>query len=358
MDLFPDLESNYPYDAFIAASTQYSREILQHGLRVREGKPPDPGLHAPMHNVVGVTIGEKIKDGVRTGSVSVIFFVRRKYPLAELDAKDLLPTTALGGLPIDVVETGDFVSLGLTGGSTAVDPKQMKRPAPPGFSISGVKDHGGTGTFGALVRRASGAAHFILSNHHVLADPDNVAANGDVFQPGLADRPVPPGTGTPVTRIGQVAQVLPLNLPPTPNRVDAALASVLNQSDVTNEIPVIGIPAGTVAAVAGRQVRKFGRATGLRTGLIENPAVTSVAVAIPHADVLEFMFTDQIVIRSDSSQPFSGLGDSGSLVVDGITKEAVGLLFAGNQNASGVLGIYSLANPIDLVFSELDCTLA
>ena len=39
----------------------------------------------PLHNVVGVGIGEKISEGKQTGTLAVKLFVRMKYPLSELN---------------------------------------------------------------------------------------------------------------------------------------------------------------------------------------------------------------------------------------------------------------------------------
>jgi hypothetical protein len=61
------------------------------------------------------------------------------------------------------------------------------------------------------------------------------------------------------------------------------------------------------------------------------------------------LFDRQIEIRGDKATPyFSGIGDSGSLLVENqSTRRAVGLLFAGTQK-----GI-SFANPINEVLSAL-----
>jgi hypothetical protein len=357
MDQLPGLKSDYPYDALLAASAQYSYEVLEEGVkqrhRARRSRPEDS--QAPRDNVVGVAVGEKITGQSPTGLASVILYVRRKFPRESVEPSHRLPRT-LHGIPVDVVETGSFVALGCAAG-LAVQPKSRQRPAAPGSSIGGTPGHGGTGTFGALVRRLTGDGLFILSNHHVLADPDSTSPGDAVFQPGPDDE-----VEGEDTRIGNVADVVPLLPPPATNRVDAAIARVLDPQSVSTHILGIGAPTSTRAAVVGRTVRKFGRSTQCRIGRIDSVPHARISVTFPHANFTEFMFIDQIVIRSSNpAAPFSDKGDSGALVLDGDTTQAVGLLFAGNTNpnANGVVqGIHSLANPIDLVLADLGATFA
>lgn len=63
-------------------------------------------------------------------------------------------------------------------------------------------------------------------------------------------------------------------------------------------------------------------------------------------------FEDQIVVKSNDSNPFSGGGDSGSLIVDAGTCEPVGLLFANSRQAA-----LTIANPIDLVLQRYGVTI-
>jgi hypothetical protein len=349
VDQLPGLNSDYSYDSLLTASDQYAREVLETGLRIRGGDFRRLNAPEPLHNVVGVAVGEKITENARTSIASVVLFVRRKYRVEEIPFANRLPSD-LDGIPVDVIETGEFVALGCDS-VTAIDPKHMKRPAVPGYSIGGVRGHGGTGTFGALVTQGGGSL-FILSNHHVLADPDSVALDGDVFQPGKDDR-----NDKVDTRIGKVAKIVPLLPPPGVNVVDAAIAGVLASTDVGKEILGIGAPTGTRAAVFGDLVRKFGRSTRCRIGRVDQTPSAHVAVTIPHANLTEFLFRDQIVIRTeDPTGSFSAKGDSGSLILDADTTDAVGLLFAGNvhpANPGPIQGVYSLANRIDVVLREL-----
>src|SRR5262245_57274345 len=150
---------------------------------------------APRSNVVGVGIGEKIVEGKPTGLRCLKFFVRVKYPLAQLASRDRLPRQA-DGLPVDVEEVGNFRRLARKkkkrnkGGAAAPvpDPRARRRPARPGSSVGfrfPEDEFQMAGTFGALVRDASGT--YLLSNNHVLANENRLPAGSPIFQPGLLD---------------------------------------------------------------------------------------------------------------------------------------------------------------------------
>ena len=63
-----------------------------------------------LKNVVAVGIGYKIAGGVQTSEVSVIVSVVKKLPLVQLPEAARVPRT-LGGVPTDVVETGEIRAL-------------------------------------------------------------------------------------------------------------------------------------------------------------------------------------------------------------------------------------------------------
>ena len=58
-------------------------------------------------NVVGIGVGFKEKDNKLTDQVALIVNVTEKKPLAELAAKDVIPST-LAGVATDVQEVGRF----------------------------------------------------------------------------------------------------------------------------------------------------------------------------------------------------------------------------------------------------------
>ena len=56
-------------------------------------------------NVVTLAIGEKIRAGVRTGQIAIIFLVKKKVPESELRKEEIIPNM-IKGYPTDVVEVG------------------------------------------------------------------------------------------------------------------------------------------------------------------------------------------------------------------------------------------------------------
>ena len=84
-------------------------------------------------------------------------------------------------------------------------------------------------------------------------------------------------------------------------------------------------------------MRKFGRTTGYTEGMVIYMGVT---IDVSYGEKAA-RFVDQII-----ATPMSEGGDSGSLVVAGDSDVAIGLLFAGSEQAT-------IINPIGAVLDEL-----
>ena len=97
-----------------AAKQEWSARLLAPTItRMAAARAPrGVSVAAPMpqRNVVGVAVAEKFVDGAPTGALGLTFFVRVKFPAAQLSRSELLPT-AVNGIPIDVVEVGTFRAL-------------------------------------------------------------------------------------------------------------------------------------------------------------------------------------------------------------------------------------------------------
>jgi hypothetical protein len=196
------------------------------------------------------------------------------------------------------------------------------------------------GTFGALVGDAGGAI-YVLSNNHVLADENRLPLGDPIFQPGLLD-----GGRPGRDRIADLTRFVRLD-PQGTNDFDAAIARASDPAMVSRDILFIGAPAGVAAAQLDMIVHKFGRTTDYTVGrVIDVTADVSVAY-----DIGTLVFTDQILIRGLSEQPFSKAGDSGSLILQRSTNHAVGLLFAGSAS-------HTIANHIQGVLGALNVQLA
>ena len=121
------------------------------------------------------------------------------------------------------------------------------------------------------------------------------------------------------------------------NQVDAAVAKPLSDGDLSNEVLDIGEVSGVAEPALGLAVRKSGRTTEFTTGEI---LVLDATVSINYGDDRVAQFEGQIVTSAMSQG-----GDSGSLLVAEDPAKAVGLLFAGSNQAT-------IHNPIAQV---LDC---
>jgi hypothetical protein len=301
---------------------------------------------APTENVMGVGVGEKISSGRLTGVWAVKFFVRLKYPEAQLETKHRLPKS-IAGLPVDVEQTGLFRPFAAPAKEAAKkaatpNPRTKIRPAQPGCSV-GFKDPDPkfkvAGTFGALVRDKT--TSYILSNNHVLADQDRLPPGSPIFQPGLLD-----GGNSNTDQIAELTKAVPLQVK-VPNHVDCAIAQLLKPSLANNEIVFIGAPQGTADAQIDMTVHKFGRTSGYSVGRISS-IDTDVKVQY---DAGKLTFDSQVIIVGLDGSPFSAAGDSGSLILERPSNQAVALLFAGSSS-------HTIANHIGDVLQALKITLA
>lgn len=125
------------------------------------------------------------------------------------------------------------------------------------------------------------------------------------------------------------------------NKLDAALAKPNDASMFSNEILNIGAITGTKPASLGMPVRKTGRTTGYTEGSITLINATVDVGYVTNAGKKTARFVGQVMTTNMSAG-----GDSGSLVVDKNSQNAVGLLFAGSSAAT-------IITPIDLVLQKL-----
>ncbi len=300
---------------------------------------------APIHNVVGVGVGEKISDGKQTGALAVKLLVRLKYPQSELDSKHLLPRD-IDGIPTDVEEVGTFRKFPAVAArrkpAGIPNPRTKIRPAQPGSSI-GFQDPNNqftmAGTFGAVVKDKNGI--YVLSNNHVLADENRLPPGASIFQPGLLD-----GGSIATDQIASLTKFITLQTQ-QPNQVDCAIAKATSQNILSSAVLYIGGPQGPTDAAIDMPVHKFGRTTSYTVGQVTS---TDTDVTVGY-DIGNLAFTGQIIIVGNGGKAFSNAGDSGSLILQRGTNKAVGLLFAGSAS-------HTIANHISDVLKSLGVTLA
>jgi hypothetical protein len=245
-----------------------------------------------------------------------------------------------------IVQTGiitvtDTENLMSGGGEPTPPPTKGRlskwRPCPPGTGIT-VKGGLGQGTFGAVVLK--NGMKKILSNNHVLAAFGNVAIGSPVYQPPYSTTNV----------LAKLESFVPVSQS-TPNKVDCALASPVSQDDITPNILVKNdsldgslIPKGVKEAYVDQRVVKSGSSSGYTEGAVLFTD-GSIKVNVPHGTGV-FIFDDIII----GTKGLASEGDSGSLLMDKDTLEAVGLIFASSSTTSAACRIQS-------ILEALGCTL-
>ena len=231
------------------------------------------------------------------------------------------------------------------------DPTLKARPAPVGFSVGHPAIT--AGTIGARVVNPS-LSVFLLSNNHVLANSNNASIGDPILQPGPFDG------GVAADQIGTLFAFKAIDFSGAGNTIDAAIA-LSTASVLSNATPAddgYGMPSAQLwndansdgvfddkNAMLNLPVQKYGRTTkrthGTVTGI--NARLNICYEVLFIFCVKQATFVDQIVIEPG---PFSGGGDSGSLIVtDDLNLNPVALLFAGSETQT-------IANRVDLVLNH------
>lgn len=209
----------------------------------------------------------------------------------------------------------------------------------------------GTGTLGSLVEDGGGT-QYILSNNHIFGELNQATPGDDVIQPGYLDDCFNQDPSANV--VADLSEFVTLVFGGADNLVDAGIAEIrAGAVDTSGTILDIGTIATTTAApFVGQAVKKSGRTTGLTNGTVNAISVTVnvgyLACGAKQNEGQTGHFVDQIEITPGS---FIAGGDSGSLMVDSTTNQAVGLLFAGSSFSA-------IANKIDNVLCAFSTPLA
>jgi hypothetical protein len=284
--------------------------------------------------VVGIGTG-MTEDGRPAVLVMLKSEIKPEQGLSKISA---IPAV-LDGVPVVTLVTGEIKAL-KSGGS--FNPTLRHRPAPNGVSLGHPAIT--AGTLGCLV--SSGGTIYILSNNHVMANENQANIGDDILQPGPFD-----GGQNPADRIADLSAFEQIVFSPLANNViDAAIADVVNDNDVTGathpNAGSYGSPrTNPLNASVGLRVQKYGRTTRHTQGTVQ---AINATVNVTYGSGIA-RFVGQIVIGPGG---FSAGGDSGSLIVGrggNNARRPVGLLFAGSSSAT-------IANPIGAVLSEFNVT--
>ncbi len=289
--------------------------------------------------IQGIGVARRMTAGNFVDAMALKVYVAKKQPVKNLN--DPVPkkirVPEIGMLETDVEEIGPVSKEIFT---------EKVRPAMPGCGL-GHPDIT-VGTFGALVRKTDDPnSLYILSNAHVLAPLDPGQLGDPIIQPGTTD-----GGRSPADRIATFYQYVPFNFSRTKfdNKVDAALAKVVNSSRVTDLIRILNVQPKQINSDIRREMRvqKVGRTTDHTIGIVRDvhfrTALSYQRPNPPHRKG-RVGFRDLVLCSR-----FTSGGDSGALVLDEKNR-AVGLHFAGSTSSS-------VFNKISNVFGLLNIELA
>jgi hypothetical protein len=292
----------------------------------------------PLHNVVGVAIGRKRVKGKDTSTPCVRLFVRHKFVLPRKSKFAL--HKEIGGVPTDIIAVGTPRHTGNNNGGV-IDLKRL-RPARPGCWLTAQPltdiSYPTQGTLGAVLEDENGKL-YLLSNNHVIAVEDQNSKGDAVYQP----------TTESGNKIATLFTVIQLNRD-GPNTVDCALAKVISAKDVSG-VPLD--PVGPLTSTApmepqvGSKVEKMGATTGHTIGTVVS---TNATFKVDGYDTAPDLLLEEQIQIENGDEDFCGHGDSGSLVVDVETKQAVGLLAVN-------MGGFALANRLSNVITALSTKL-
>lgn len=320
---------------------------------------PDRSVHGARavarRNVHAVGVGEKLTGRQPTGQACLRIHVGQKLPPSLIPPDCVLPS-AFRGIPTDVVESP----------ISAIQPPQMpdrKRPKPGtcsadssgivrpvigGVSFASRRIQGGTlACFCRSTRAGEGNQVYALTAGHVLGS----IAGGTRGDPVL--QPAPTNFGRITDRIGCVDRMIRIQpCDHARNLVDAGIAAIDPAIAVNREVCSIGAISGVREAELKLAVVKHGATSGLTPGVVTDISLSALVDLGKRGAPILARFDNQLRIESTDGWMFSQGGDSGSLIVDPIKNEAVGLLFAGPDD-----DIYAYANPIGEVLKALDIEL-
>jgi hypothetical protein len=289
-----------------------------------------------------VDLGYKYTKGKRTAELAVRVHVREKLDRAHLGPAALVPED-LDGVATDVLQAKYKPH------AEVHAPPERTRPAPriqPGISVGHHRLHQ-AGTLGAVVYCRRTGQPCLLSAWHVLAVTTQAQTGDAITQPGPSDG-------------GDASRDVVGRLLRWSREVDAAIASY-NGARLLLTAQLAADPADGVVLQAARMPRlgevlvKSGRTTGVTRARVDAEGRYN----IPYLDGARWMRGFMLVPEAagnPADEEISAFGDSGAVVYDPAGREGVGLLIAGETDASPTKE-QAIAVPLPDVLESLDVSL-
>lgn len=289
-----------------------------------------------LDDVRAIDYGVVYEDGAATGDYGIRFHMNRKRGRTALAPDQRLPAS-IGGHRVDVLGVGYKPHQG--------NARAPHDPLQPGISV-GNRKQGTTGTLGALVRDLHTGRPCLLSNWHVLCGGPEAEAGDEIVQPGPMDM-----------ADGRIVAILDRWLR-LGEQFDAAVAR-LSDGVATSGLlfQTQFTPTATKPPAVGMRLVKSGAISGVTRAKIDGINGSYKLDYTGFGDQPQWMQGFRLV--QDDTAPSDAIslpGDSGSLWIDSADGAAVGLHFAGEDDASP-LNDYALAHAIDDVFARLNIAL-
>jgi len=272
--------------------------------------------------------------GVAHGSEQRInIYVKEKTP----EILSQLPL-ALSGISINVIETGEIRSLQILAEqlprALLVEREGKIRPMPCGVSIGNLSISAGTA--GAIARDSVTGRRVILSNSHVFVPNPSLPTADEtrISQPGPFDGG---GVNDVIANLTRYVRLSTTG----DNIADCAIATPINDVDISDEIMGIGTIAGVREVQVGEMLQKSGRTSGLTSA----PVVDISADIKVSYNEFEATFTN-VIITDYMADP----GDSGSATLD-MNRNIVGLTFAGSNYVTAHIKIKNVMDSLNVSFA-------
>jgi endonuclease G len=293
-------------------------------------------------NVSYIDVGYRIKDTENyklEDELTVRVHVKKKLRGEEFEAfKKLHPERVIDdmhvGFPTDVPQARFHLDFWNSYNSyfwfRPNSPINRHDPLCGGISISN-KSRLGFGTLGGIVKSRLDGSKMVLSNWHVLAGSERILPGEPIYQPGLMHG------GEDEDIIANYAQdAMKYN-------IDAAVAKLNSNRACSNYQKYIGAVTGVKTPELGMSIMKsgvrsyvtMGRIVGIK-GIFKNEYYG------PNTTI-ENVFSIKPLYEMDE---VSAAGDSGSWWLENITRQAVGLHFAGSDYPEYALAI-SMTSVLD-----------
>ena len=283
-------------------------------------------LMDPRREITEIDVGfsERPEVGASAG-LMVRVDVAQKKPGPQLEAIGVAPLPGrIDDFPVEINVRTYRLGQWLAATPRAASARGRNDPLVGGISIS--DDRGfGAGTLGALVRDRATDEDLILSNFHVLGEWGARPGSPRVLQPGRLDG----GGGT--SAVGSfLRHAMDFHL-------DAAVARPNGSRGISARIFGIGAIGPLAMPAIGQRLAKYGRSTGLTTGVVTGVAGSA---RLKYAGIPWLI---RSIVAIDPVAPgglVSGPGDSGSCwVTDEPGHRAVALHFAGTDLPERALAV-------------------